>query len=178
MTSPEFCHDILVYKVCATNFDWTNFTLTAMATIAGLGSLLVAIWQIIALRRNNAEQTAITLIQDELNSDALRRARVTYLEAIREAEGRDLSEVVSVSAITDQREAIRLLLNRYEAVALAISHKAVSERVYKEYAQSTVIADWHRLRGFVLRVRTEVRSSRLWHEFEKLARRWQDEKTR
>ena len=76
----------------------------------------------------------------------------------------------------DERQtAIFGVLNRYETFAVGISEKAIDPSLYKRWWRSQFVSDWHAARSTIEKMRVEHSSSKLFVEFEELAKRWERE---
>lgn len=70
------------------------------------------------------------------------------------------------------REAIIMVLNNHEFIALGIRQGAFDERIYKRMQCSNVLKVWDAARGFVHEVRRMEQKDTFFQELEKLAERW------
>jgi len=74
----------------------------------------------------------------------------------------------------EQAQAIRLILNDFELVAIGIQLGIMDYELYKRWARSNVLFYWRKAHPFVARVRERLDRPMLWNEFEQMAR-WMDE---
>ncbi|MEK6293844.1 MAG: DUF4760 domain-containing protein [Paraburkholderia tropica] len=70
------------------------------------------------------------------------------------------------------REAIIMVLNNHEFIALGIRQGAFDEKIYKRMQCSNVLKVWDAARGFVNEVRQMEKKDTFFQELEMLAERW------
>lgn len=76
------------------------------------------------------------------------------------------------SEFEEELAAIRLLLNRYEFVALGIKTGAFEESVYKSLKYSQVINVWDKAKPLIMEIRRTHGKHTYYQELEWLANRW------
>lgn len=72
------------------------------------------------------------------------------------------------------RQAILLVLNNQEFIAVGIRLKAFDENVYKQLQYSSVISLWKATSSFIYAAREINSKPTIFQDFENLARRWEE----
>lgn len=70
---------------------------------------------------------------------------------------------------------IRTVLNDYEMLAVGVQFGVFDLAIIKRYYKSTITRDWGHAAPFVYKLRTDLKSQAIYHEFEELARWIQNE---
>ena len=71
------------------------------------------------------------------------------------------------------REAIRVVLNHYELIAVGISKGVLDEKVYRLWFKSSYIKAWQVASTFVMSMREATGQKYLYQEFERMAEKFQ-----
>ena len=144
--------------------------------ISAVLATLVAIWAIITTRvvqRRAATMDHITRIATDRDMIAAREAFIVLTE---ETGGLAKYGTSKPMEATEQLKAIRTVLNDYEQLAIGIQFGVLDLKLIKRYMKSGIIRDWAHAAPFIYKVRGELGTPALYHEFEDLARRLQDMK--
>ncbi|OSI23541.1 DUF4760 domain-containing protein [Neisseria dumasiana] len=72
-----------------------------------------------------------------------------------------------------EKECIRILLNRYEFVALGIKNGAFEEEIYKRLKYSDTMDIWAKAKPMIMELRRQKKRQTYYQEFEWLANRWE-----
>lgn len=79
---------------------------------------------------------------------------------------------------TKEADAIRLILNDFELSAVGMQFGIIDLGFYKRYSRSTVLRYWNHAAPFIYAIRARSGVYSIYHEFEELARWFQDGKAR
>ena len=72
-----------------------------------------------------------------------------------------------------EKESIRILLNRYEFIALGIRTGAFEEEIYKRLKCSDVMDTWKKAKPMIMELRRQKERNTYYQELEWLASRWE-----
>lgn len=148
---------------------WQVFAIAGTALIAGS----IALWGVLS-QRAIARRTLTLNHMRSLDSDKdMIAARKKFIELAGKPEGltpwadpgKESSEEV---------QAIRLVLNDFELIAVGIQFGTIDYEFYRRYNRSTVIKYWYAAAPFVYSVRKQIKSNVIYHEFEEMARWFED----
>lgn len=77
--------------------------------------------------------------------------------------------LASANAHATEIEAIRTVLNDYEMLAVGVQFGTFDLPIIARYYKSTIVRDWGHAAPFIYKLRADLGSSALYHEFEELA---------
>lgn len=77
---------------------------------------------------------------------------------------------------TEEVQAIKVVLNDFELVAIGIQLNIIDEEFYRRWFMSGVTRHWRHARPFVAALRTRTANETLFHEFEQMAGWFSDDK--
>lgn len=120
-------------------------------------------------------RATVDMVVHEQQDPTLRAARQKYA-ALRDKFG-SLTQFACQpqSEHPEENEAILAVLNSYEFMAIGIREGAFDEGIYKRMKKSLIVRDWENLSGYALEMRKKLKRERLFIEFEKLAKQWDEE---
>lgn len=98
------------------------------------------------------------------------QAREKFIELTEEEGGLAKYATKKPMEATEELKAIRTTLNDYEQMAIGIQFGVLDLEIIKRYMKSGIIRDWSHAAPFIYKVRQEIGSPVLYHEFEELAR--------
>ena len=75
----------------------------------------------------------------------------------------------------DESLVIASFLGHFEAVAVAIKHKAISEAIYKEWNRGSYIRAWEKAEPYVEALRDARKRPKIYRSFQDLAEKWREE---
>ena len=128
---------------------------------------IIAIWAIFSQRALVARQTTIEFIRNSEADRDMINARAVFNEASRHKNG---VGKWATKPLSDEFKSIRMVLNEYELVAIAIQRGIFDDATYRRWHRSGVIQTWDHAAPFILTRRKNANNSALWHEFEEMAR--------
>lgn len=142
--------------------------------LIGIIAASIAVWGIMtqrAIARRRATFDHIS--RTEADADFI-QARRTFIELAKRKEGLSSwsSEDCEKSA---EVQAIKLILNDFELIAIGIQRGIIDFEFYKRWHRSGVLRHWAYAKPFVESLRSRTSNSALFHEFEQLAS-WMDNK--
>ena len=73
---------------------------------------------------------------------------------------------------SEENDAILVVLNSHEFVAMGVREGAFDEKTYKRLRWSSLVRDWNALETYVAEFRKSRERPTLFQEFELLAKRW------
>jgi Domain of unknown function (DUF4760) len=145
---------------------------------------VIALWGVISQRAITRRQLTIQLMaQAEADRDLIaartRFTRITqnpaYLVGLAEAEkpaegSGDKSEAPKTLERDEDAQAIRLIFNHYELVAIGIQRGIIDFELYKRFTESIVLRDWERAAPLIYQLRRTYSQPTMYHEVEELVR--------
>lgn len=145
---------------------WALFISAAAIIIA---AILGAIWQ---RRISRQTLTYNTLINQLWDKDYI-STRKQFI-GIRENDGgQKLEQLARSESETDsQSEAVRLILNNYEMLALGISTGVLDEEIVRRYSKTNTCRDFERMRPYIDEVRKTF--PKVYVEYEALYEKWRN----
>ena len=144
----------------------------AMITSA---AVIVALWAIISQHRTAKAQATIAHLAANSRDKDILDAKQAFLEL--SAEGRGLARWASKKQeSSDENRAIRLYLNSFELISLGIQRGIIDYKIFKRWNRSTVLHAWEAAAPYITELRKRTGRSLLFHEFEELARDFNDMK--
>lgn len=151
-------------------------------TVAFIASAVFAGRQLQALRRQSADsalqsrrRATIDAVIADSKSTALNQARRTYVRMKQEDVNFNLLGSLPLMEHESENHAILDILNNYEFMATGIAEGAFDESIYRRMKRSLVISDWQTLEIYIIALRKSEDRSKLFCEFEALAKLWSEE---
>lgn len=77
-----------------------------------------------------------------------------------------------------ERHAVASVLNHYEGVAVGIKHKAISEKIYKDWNGSNFVDTWNKANAYITARRQMGSRDSAYRHFQDLATKWMEEGVR
>jgi len=139
-------------------------------TIIGAFSALASVWATLTQRVIDRRRVTIEFLSAmELDPELIEATR--NLLAL--TERGELPQVAERTKGLGSNESkwVRIVLNQYEVIALAITCGSLDFKVLRRFAASTIRNLWHNSKPFVLALRERTGNIRLYCEFESLAMR-------
>lgn len=143
-------------------------------------SAFIAVWAIRANKRLAKERSTLDMLtRIELDQDYIRRRRI-FNEVVTSTDPSLTRSLIKLSrtARRDREtripkiEAIRVVLDIYELLGIAMANKTLDSRVYHTWFRGSLTGDWNLIRGFVRHLRKEYENPRIYVHFEWLAVQW------
>ena len=106
----------------------------------------------------------VSVIFERIAKFALSQSEMTKINELLNAEGREVTLSVY--------DAVRVVLNHYEVMALGVEHGALQEQMLRDWWMSTYINDYVDLELAIAQIRAEARNDRIFSQFEIVAKRW------
>lgn len=129
---------------------------------------LVAIWGIYTQRVIAARRATLDLIlKFETDADVI-AARKRFIELVKSTDGL-VAWVGADKEASEEVQMIRLVLNEYELIAIAIQRGILDFELYKRWFRSGVIRHWLHAKPFVDALRSRTTNPALFREFEAMA---------
>ena len=150
-----------------------NCLLPLATPLTILGTAIVA-WQVqkrIALRR----ATIDFISRLEVGSREWREAKRLFAMVTSDPKQDRLLDLLDDSDRWEDVLVIASLLGHFEAVAVAIRYKAISEPIYKEWNRGSYIAAWQKSRCYVEKLRKRKDRPMIYRNFQDLAEKWTQE---
>ena len=151
--------------------------LHAVSPLAIIGAAYFA-WK--AQRRIVARRNTLDFIgRHEISSREWRDAKQLFSEITSSSDHpAPLEALLKPSAPQEWKDhmVITSLLNHFEAVAVCIKHRTLSESIYKDWNKSRYISAWDKAQHFIREWRSRRGTPTTWVTFEHLARKWQAER--
>ena len=135
----------------------------------------VAIWGLLSQRAITRRKTTFDHIAASDRDGDVIGARNKFIELAKKQGG--LAPWADESKEqTDEVQSIKLVLNEFELVAIGIQRGIVDAELYKRWFRSGVIRHWQHAEPFVSVLRARTGNPALFHEFQEMARWFQDDK--
>jgi hypothetical protein len=133
-----------------------------------------AFFQIRANRRIARERATLDLlIKREWDKDYLDHK--AHFNRLRDAEGSLEKWICAEHRNSDEANSIRYIMNDYELIALAISRAVIDETIYKAWFRGSMMRDFQAAEIAIARARNLANNSKIYIEWEKMARKWMAE---
>lgn len=168
--------------------DWVAAHAAVWGPIAVLLSAFSAVLTAIIATTLNAEaQMNVTKVKAAYDTIAKKqwdadyiKARSLYLNVLRRPADRPGLKLVDYASITDHEydavtevaDAIRNVVNDHELTAIAIKNNVLDEGFIRNWHRSAVVADFARMKPYILEVRRLADNPLIFIEFERLANKW------
>lgn len=137
--------------------------------LTALVAAALALWGVITQRVVSRRSATLDYLW-EIDSDRdILEARETFIRVTKEDGG--IARYASRDKRgSDETDAIRLILNTHERVAIGIQFGILDSEFMKRHSRGTILQDWALAAPFVYAIRAEVDNPAIYHEFEELAR--------
>ena len=154
-------------------------------TLAVVASALFAGFQVKSLRKQNTsndlqwrQRATIDAVMSDRKDRGLIRSRKLYAQL--KTNGINFDTIGSEALLKNEKEnhAILDILNNYEFMAAGIREGAFDEEIYKRMKCSLKIQDWNTLDIYIQALRKRELRPKLFCEFEWLATKWEQEKSK
>lgn len=171
--------------------DWVAAHAAVWGPIAVLLSAFSAVLTAIIATTLNAEaQMDVAKVKAAYDAIAKKqwdadyiKARSLYLNVLRRPADRpglklvDYASIVDheYDAVTEVADAIRNVVNDHELTAIAIKNNVLDEGFIKNWHRSAVVADFTRMKPYILEIRRLADNPLIFIEFERLANKWEIE---
>jgi len=159
--------------------SWEDLPPGAVTAVAILTAGAIGWWVQLGIARRRATIDFIARL--EVGSREWRETKRTFARLTDESEDEDpdrLKELVDpvTAQHWDDRIAVASLLGHFEAVAVAINHNTLSERIYKDWNRSSYIGAWEKGKPFVTELREAKEQRSAYKNFQTLAEEWTRER--
>jgi hypothetical protein len=129
----------------------------------------IAVWGVITQRVVARRRATLDLISNlERDGDVI-AAHKKFISLAKSSEGLALWADEGKEA-TEETQAIRIVLNEFELIAIGIQRGIIDYELYKRWNKSGVIQYWKNTAPFVLRLRARLNNNSIYHEYEELFR--------
>ncbi len=163
-------------------WDLSSSPEAIVALWIGLAAAVIALWGILTQRALTRRQTTLNTLS-ELESDKdLIEARQRFVKLTRNA-----AALVSLAddapfrgnkkvdpEIEANMQAIRLVFNHWELIAIGMQFKSIDFHMVKRYARGQIINDWGDVAPLIFALRKKYSQPAMYHEIEELARSLRD----
>jgi len=129
----------------------------------------IAVWGILSQRAITARQVTLNFIRESEADNDIISARQLFNDLAMDGDGLG-KWARDEHAKSKEAQAIRLILNEQELIAIAIQRGILDDTTYRRFFKSGVIKTWKYAAPYVLARRTRTGNVSLYHEFEELAR--------
>jgi hypothetical protein len=109
------------------------------------------------------------IVQQKTNKDLIDATKLVYKLG---RSGNHFSEYAPEGKDGPERDAILMVLNNHEFIAVGIRTGAFDERIYKQLQCSNVLKVWRLSAGFVAELRKISGTDTVFQDVESLAERW------
>lgn len=109
------------------------------------------------------------IVEQKTNKDLIEATKRVYDLG---KNGNHFSEYVPESKAGPDRDAILMVLNNHEFIAVGIRTKAFDEGIYKQLQCSNLLKVWSLSAGFVAELRKISGKDTIYQDIERLAGRW------
>lgn len=159
----------------AERLDATQATLLIGFIGAGITSIavVVALWAILSQHRTAKAQATIAHLAANGRDRDILDAKQKFLELAADPQGMGKWASAKHDSSPEAR-AIRLYLNSFELISLGIQSRIIDYKIYRRWNRSTVLATWAASAPYVSELRKRTGRAMLFHEFEELARDFDD----
>lgn len=153
------------------NESTTLIVLSLLSPIAILVAACLAFYnhQRTAARRAALEFVSKTQLQSQEWTDLNRNYREL------QTSGKLLSTLSKDHGDPVLANRICLFLNHFELVAVAIKHNIIDKNLYAEWFKGSYVKTWNETNPFVAELRRKSGNSRVFIEFEALAKEWSEQ---
>lgn len=138
-----------------------------------LAAVIVALWAIISQHRTAKAQATIAHLSDNSRDRDILDAKKLFLELAQNPKGM-AKWAAEKHESSDQNQAIRLYLNSFELISLGIQRRIIDYKIFKRWNRSTVLHAWAAAAPYITELRKRTGRPLLFHEFEELARDFND----
>lgn len=136
-------------------------------------AVIVALWAILSQHRTAKAQATIAHLAANGRDKDILDAKQKFLELAADPQGMGKWASAKHDS-SDEARAIRLYLNSFELISLGIQSRIIDYKIYKRWNRSTVLATWAASGAYVSELRKRTGRPMLFHEFEELARDFND----
>jgi hypothetical protein len=144
----------------------------AVVVTGGFASM-IAVWAIISQRAIAARKATLDFIRESESDNDLIQARTLFLALATAPDG--LGKWAAQEHVnSNEARAIRTVLNEHELVAIAIQRGILDDTTYRRFCRSIMLQRWKHALPFVHARRARSGNKALFHEFEELAK-WYDD---
>lgn len=151
-----------------------SFTETEAIFITAFLAFAVAMWGVITTRIVARRSATLEHFRRIASDKDMIEARKTFIELTENLGGLAIFACVAplapANAHADKIDAIRTVLNDYEMLAVGVQFGTFDLSIIKRYYHSTIIRDWGHAAPFVYKLRGDLKSNTIYHEFEELTR--------
>lgn len=149
-----------------------SFTETEAIFITAALAALVAIWGIITTRVVSRRASTLEHFRRIASDKDMIEARKIFIELTEEPAGLAPyacpTPLASDNENADKIDAIRTVLNDYEMLAVGVQFGTFDLSIISRYYRSTIVRDWRHAAPFIYKLRGDLNSDTIYHEFEQL----------
>lgn len=143
-----------------------HFLGPAAVLFVGIGAWCIQVW--ISKKRATIE----FISQNEIGNPDWQQATRRFGQLARSGGLADLATKNPTEEQLEDRLLVGYLLTHCEAVAVAIRHRVISKRIYKDWNRSRYAETWDKAQGYIGQRRTQKQQPTAYIRFEKLAKKW------
>jgi hypothetical protein len=143
--------------------------------VIGVIAAAIAIWGILTQRAIARQRATFDHITNSQADADMIEARQKFIQLAKENGGLAKWSGEEHEKTTEV-QAIKLVLNDFELIAIGIQRGIIDLEFYKRWHRSGVVLHWNYARPFVAALRTRTGNEMLFHEFEQLAGWFTDNK--
>ena len=136
-------------------------------------AVIVALWAIISQHRTAKAQATIAHLSDNGRDRDILKAKAVFLELALNPKGM-AKWAAEKHESSKENQAIRLYLNSFELISLGIQRRIIDYKIFKRWNRSTVLHAWSAAAPYITELRKRTGRPLLFHEFEELARDFND----
>ena len=146
----------------------------AVLISGGVGAV-VAVWGLLSQRSIARRRTTFDHIAASERDGYMIKARQKFIELAKAPDG--LAKwAAEDKEQTEEVQCIKIVLNELELVAIGIQRGIIDAELYKRWFKSGVIHHWRHAEPFVSVLRNRTGNHAFFHEFQEMARWFQDDK--
>ena len=142
--------------------------------ITAVAAALIAVWGVITTRIVARRTATLEHFRRIASDKDMIEARKAFIKLTEEAGGLAVyacaAPLSAGNADADKLDSIRTVLNDYEMLAVGVQFGTFDLSIIDRYYKSTIMRDWGHAAPFVYKLRSDLKSPAIYHEFEELAR--------
>lgn len=142
--------------------------------ITAVGATLIAVWGVITTRIVARRSATLEHFRRIGSDKDMIEARKEFIALTEESGGLAVyacaTPLSANNVDADKIDHIRTVLNDYEMLAVGVQFGTFDLSIIDRYYKSTIMRDWGHAAPFVYKVRADLKSPAIYHEFEELTR--------
>lgn len=137
--------------------------------VTAVCAAVIAVWGVITQRVVSRRSATLDYLWEIDSDQDILEARKTFINVTKE-DGGIAKYAEREKRGSTQTDAIRLILNTHERIAIGIQFGILDSEFVKRHSRGTILQDWALAAPFVYAIRSSINNPAIYHEFEELAR--------